>query len=192
MLCKSPKIKSCKARMTCVLWRESGVSLRLTAWDKDRMHTMERLVAPLEQKCHFFPSTLLNKIDVLIINIIINCGEWPLKMCVTKFRMHYILNEKFWLSFIRWELTFLVECIYGWDYSNCVELKKKFVFSISSEPCLTMTRVGIVACPARDSASTFGDVIHVTNASDDEWWQARHILPGGEEGELGIIPSKRR
>lgn len=32
----------------------------------------------------------------------------------------------------------------------------------------------------------------MTNASDDEWWQAKRVLnTGGEEG-MGIIPSKRR
>ncbi|XP_071506436.1 disks large homolog 1-like [Diadema antillarum] len=46
--------------------------------------------------------------------------------------------------------------------------------------------------PSQGLSFDFGDVIHVTNASDDEWWQARHILPNGEEGEIGIIPSKRR
>ncbi|XP_030838007.1 disks large homolog 1 isoform X1 [Strongylocentrotus purpuratus] len=46
--------------------------------------------------------------------------------------------------------------------------------------------------PSQGLSFDFGDIIHVTNASDDEWWQARHILPNGEEGEIGIIPSKRR
>ena len=31
--------------------------------------------SPIEQKCHFFPSTLLNKIDVLIMKITFNCTE---------------------------------------------------------------------------------------------------------------------
>lgn len=38
----------------------------------------------------------------------------------------------------------------------------------------------------------FGDILHVTNASDDEWWQARRVLPGGEEEGIGIIPSRKR
>ena len=44
----------------------------------------------------------------------------------------------------------------------------------------------------------YGDILHVVNASDDEWWQARRISnvgPDGapqEEGTAAIIPSKRR
>ena len=46
--------------------------------------------------------------------------------------------------------------------------------------------------PGPGLAFGFGDVLHVTNASDDEWWQARRVLSeGGEEG-YGIVPSKRR
>lgn len=46
--------------------------------------------------------------------------------------------------------------------------------------------------PSRGLPFGFGDVLHVTNASDDEWWQARKVLPDGEEEGMGIIPSKRR
>uniref|UniRef100_A0A671KSV1 Disks large homolog 4-like n=1 Tax=Sinocyclocheilus anshuiensis TaxID=1608454 RepID=A0A671KSV1_9TELE len=39
----------------------------------------------------------------------------------------------------------------------------------------------------------FGDVLHVLDCGDDEWWQAcRLISPQGEEEEVGFIPSKRR
>ncbi|XP_022248916.1 disks large homolog 1-like isoform X1 [Limulus polyphemus] len=46
--------------------------------------------------------------------------------------------------------------------------------------------------PSRGLRFNFGDILHVINASDDEWWQARKVLPGGEEEGMGIIPSKRR
>ncbi|KAK5848016.1 hypothetical protein PBY51_005672 [Eleginops maclovinus] len=39
---------------------------------------------------------------------------------------------------------------------------------------------------------SFGDVVHVTDSSDDEWWQARRVTPGGEPEETGYIPSKHR
>lgn len=39
---------------------------------------------------------------------------------------------------------------------------------------------------------TYGDILHVTNASDDEWWQAKRITPDGNEEGIGIIPSKKR
>ncbi|XP_046990949.1 disks large 1 tumor suppressor protein isoform X1 [Schistocerca americana] len=46
--------------------------------------------------------------------------------------------------------------------------------------------------PSRGLPFHYGDILHVTNASDDEWWQARRVLPTGEEEGMGIIPSKRR
>ncbi|XP_034937867.1 disks large homolog 4 isoform X4 [Chelonus insularis] len=46
--------------------------------------------------------------------------------------------------------------------------------------------------PSRGLAFRYGDILHVTNASDDEWWQARRVTPQGEEEGLGIIPSRRR
>lgn len=64
--------------------------------------------------------------------------------------------------------------------------------------------------PSRGLGFNYGDILHVTNASDDEWWQveilfnyhhkilikmqikARKLLPNGEEAGLGIIPSKQR
>jgi len=46
--------------------------------------------------------------------------------------------------------------------------------------------------PSRGLMFNYGDILHVTNASDDEWWQARKLLPNGEEAGLGIIPSKAR
>ncbi|KAK6313721.1 hypothetical protein J4Q44_G00151800 [Coregonus suidteri] len=38
----------------------------------------------------------------------------------------------------------------------------------------------------------FGDILHVVNASDDEWWQARQVTREGEVEEVGVIPSRRR
>ncbi|XP_033637505.1 disks large homolog 1-like isoform X2 [Asterias rubens] len=46
--------------------------------------------------------------------------------------------------------------------------------------------------PSQGLSFGYGDILHVTNASDDEWWQARQVLHTGEEGEMGVIPSKRR
>ncbi|KAK9884887.1 hypothetical protein WA026_009123 [Henosepilachna vigintioctopunctata] len=46
--------------------------------------------------------------------------------------------------------------------------------------------------PSRGLAFQYGDILHVTNASDDEWWQARRVLNGGDEQGMGIVPSKRR
>lgn len=46
--------------------------------------------------------------------------------------------------------------------------------------------------PSRGLAFHYGDILHVTNASDDEWWQAKRVLSTGDEQGIGIIPSKRR
>ncbi|XP_042573759.1 discs large homolog 1-like protein isoform X7 [Cyprinus carpio] len=46
--------------------------------------------------------------------------------------------------------------------------------------------------PSQGLNFKFGDILHVVNASDDEWWQARQVTPQGEVEEMGVIPSKRR
>uniref|UniRef100_H2ZDM2 Uncharacterized protein n=1 Tax=Ciona savignyi TaxID=51511 RepID=H2ZDM2_CIOSA len=35
----------------------------------------------------------------------------------------------------------------------------------------------------------YGDILHVINASDDEWWQARRV---GDSEEFGVVPAKQR
>ncbi|XP_075717840.1 disks large homolog 1 isoform X14 [Rhinoderma darwinii] len=46
--------------------------------------------------------------------------------------------------------------------------------------------------PSQGLNFKFGDILHVVNASDDEWWQARQVTAEGESEEIGVIPSKRR
>ncbi|XP_050981130.1 discs large homolog 1-like protein isoform X6 [Labeo rohita] len=46
--------------------------------------------------------------------------------------------------------------------------------------------------PSQGLNFKFGDILHVVNASDDEWWQARQVTSQGEVEEMGVIPSKRR
>lgn len=46
--------------------------------------------------------------------------------------------------------------------------------------------------PSQGLNFRFGDVLHVLNASDDEWWQARQLRSQGEGEEVGVVPSKRR
>ncbi|XP_061096205.1 disks large homolog 1 isoform X16 [Conger conger] len=46
--------------------------------------------------------------------------------------------------------------------------------------------------PSQGLDFKFGDILHVVNASDDEWWQARQVTLDGEVEEVGVIPSKRR
>ena len=46
--------------------------------------------------------------------------------------------------------------------------------------------------PSRGLSFSFGDILYVTNASDEEWWQAKRFDHAGNEMETGIIPSKAR
>ncbi|XP_063287383.1 disks large homolog 2 isoform X2 [Pelobates fuscus] len=46
--------------------------------------------------------------------------------------------------------------------------------------------------PSQGLSFKYGDILHVINASDDEWWQARRVLQDGDSEEMGVIPSKRR
>lgn len=39
----------------------------------------------------------------------------------------------------------------------------------------------------------FGDILHVSSASEEEWWPARHLSPPPPNcPEVGVIPSRRR
>jgi len=46
--------------------------------------------------------------------------------------------------------------------------------------------------PSRGLNFRFGDILHVTNASDEDWWQARKVLNQNDEGEMGLVPSRAR
>ncbi|GMR31920.1 hypothetical protein PMAYCL1PPCAC_02115 [Pristionchus mayeri] len=46
--------------------------------------------------------------------------------------------------------------------------------------------------PHRAMAFGYGDILHVTNDTDPDWWTARKVADNGDEGPEGVIPSKRR
>uniref|UniRef100_A0ABM5FW33 Disks large homolog 2 isoform X8 n=1 Tax=Pogona vitticeps TaxID=103695 RepID=A0ABM5FW33_9SAUR len=46
--------------------------------------------------------------------------------------------------------------------------------------------------PSQGLSFKYGDILHVINASDDEWWQARRVTQEGDSEEMGVIPSKKR
>ncbi|KAK6755066.1 hypothetical protein RB195_013816 [Necator americanus] len=49
-----------------------------------------------------------------------------------------------------------------------------------------------VGVPHRSISFQYGDVLHVMNTSDDDWWTAKKVLENGEETQEGVIPSKKR
>nr|CAB3238213.1 disks large homolog 2 [Phallusia mammillata] len=46
--------------------------------------------------------------------------------------------------------------------------------------------------PSKGLPFRYGDILHVINASDDEWWQARRVEGGHDSEEYGVIPAKQR
>ncbi|CAJ0583144.1 unnamed protein product, partial [Mesorhabditis spiculigera] len=49
-----------------------------------------------------------------------------------------------------------------------------------------------VGAPARCMSFKCGDILHITNKADDNWWTARFVDEKGEEGAEGVIPSAHR
>ena len=82
--------------------------------------------------------------------------------------------------------------------SSCQIVKDNKVFDCSIVCCLISRALFDYdpnkddGLPSRGLFFRYGDILHVTNASDDEWWQARRVLASGEEEGIGIIPSKKR
>lgn len=46
--------------------------------------------------------------------------------------------------------------------------------------------------PSKGLSFRYGDVLHVINASDEEWWQARRVERGQDSEEFGVIPARQR
>ena len=47
-------------------------------------------------------------------------------------------------------------------------------------------------CPGEGISFKHGDILHVLNGSDDEWWQACPVGPLADDGPQGLIPSRQR
>ena len=47
-------------------------------------------------------------------------------------------------------------------------------------------------CPGEGVSFKHGDILHVHNGSDEEWWQASLVGPLADDGPQGLIPSKQR
>jgi hypothetical protein len=46
--------------------------------------------------------------------------------------------------------------------------------------------------PHRALQFRYGDILHILNATDDEWWTARRVSETGDESQDGVVPSKKR
>lgn len=66
--------------------------------------------------------------------------------------------------------------------SSTVRFRALFDYDRTRDSCL----------PSQGLSFSYGDILHVINASDDEWWQARLVTPHGESEQIGVIPSKKR
>lgn len=106
-----------------------------------------------------------------------------------KFRIFFTMN---WTWEISWENHIFI----GWEKSYFLTLFSLYQLNSDNFP----TRRALFdydpikddGLPSRGLAFQYGDILHVTNASDDEWWQARRVLNDGDEQGMGIVPSKRR
>ncbi|PAV58778.1 hypothetical protein WR25_10838 isoform E [Diploscapter pachys] len=49
-----------------------------------------------------------------------------------------------------------------------------------------------VGVPHRSMPFQYGDILHIINSDDDDWWTAKRVLDNGEESPEGVIPSKKR
>lgn len=46
--------------------------------------------------------------------------------------------------------------------------------------------------PSHGLSFKHGDILHILNGSDEEWWQAALVGNHADDGPQGIIPSKKR
>lgn len=83
---------------------------------------------------------------------------------------------------LSWLTTSLLELSGGMISSPVMCFRALFDYDRTRDSCL----------PSQGLSFSYGDILHVINASDDEWWQARLVTPHGESEQIGVIPSKKR
>ncbi|XP_036392064.1 disks large homolog 2-like isoform X1 [Megalops cyprinoides] len=76
--------------------------------------------------------------------------------------------------------------------SGCGSLRTNQKRSLYVRALFEYERAKDSGLPSQGLSFRYGDILHVINASDDEWWQARMVTPDGDSEEIGVIPSKRR
>lgn len=90
---------------------------------------------------------------------------------------------------IRKDLT--LRCDSG-KYRNSVHLQYLIWYLTLNRALFDYEKSKDSGLPSQGLSFRYGDILHVINASDDEWWQARCVTPQGDSEEMGVIPSKRR
>ncbi|KAJ8257009.1 hypothetical protein COCON_G00191610 [Conger conger] len=76
--------------------------------------------------------------------------------------------------------------------SGCGSLRTNQKRSLYVRALFEYERAKDSGLPSQGLSFRYGDILHVINASDDEWWQARMVTPDGDSEEMGVVPSKRR
>lgn len=46
--------------------------------------------------------------------------------------------------------------------------------------------------PTQGLSFKHGDILHILNGSDEEWWQAAAVNSQAVDGAAGLVPSKKR
>ncbi|KAJ8368312.1 hypothetical protein SKAU_G00083400 [Synaphobranchus kaupii] len=76
--------------------------------------------------------------------------------------------------------------------SGCGSLRTNQKRSLYVRALFEYERARDSGLPSQGLSFRYGDILHVINASDDEWWQARMVTPDGDSEEMGVVPSKHR
>lgn len=67
-------------------------------------------------------------------------------------------------------------------YTCCLSIRALFDYDSNTDD----------DCPTHGLSFKHGDILHVLNGSDEEWWQAALVGNHADDGPQGIIPSKKR
>ena len=119
--------------------------------------------------------------------------HWRILCCIACWIYCLFLNSVKYCLFV---ITVLFQVLFILETQ---QMKALVYYSSYAWKVLLYNRALFEYDPARDSglpgrglSFKHGDILHVTNASDDEWWQARKLVGSGTDQGLGIIPSKKR
>lgn len=82
-----------------------------------------------------------------------------------------------------WCVVFaLMECMLSWPYVFALQYRALFDYDCNKDDDR----------PSQGLSFKHGDILHILNGSDDEWWQAALVGNHADDGPAGIIPGKKR